>query len=240
MGQSSSNATEKFLPGTVDIVHEEIYRHARFISEIALLSYEDFLNDLGKLNKLSQQCLDTGEQKIIFAVKKGTDKTVLWKGTVRIACVKIDPETKKVHSYRLLSLVEFLRVLKTLQCQLSAVEQSQSSSSQSQVDKLTASTLLNTVDSITKRDASPSKEANQECCICLERKPEVILPCAHSYCLCCIEQWNVNNKTCPICRETLQSTDDTWVISEVPEAEEISEEIRSSLMKLVDDPSSPM
>lgn len=52
MGQSSSNATEKFLPGTVDIVHEEIYRHARFISEIALLSYEDFLNDLGKLNKL--------------------------------------------------------------------------------------------------------------------------------------------------------------------------------------------
>lgn len=148
MGQSSSNATEKFIPGTVDIVHEEIYRHARFISEIALLSYDDFLSDLGKLNKLSvfsncsvlgtvwwvyfwhfiyrsQKCLDTGGQKIIFAVKKGTDKTVLWKGTVRIACVKLDPETKKVHSYRLLSLVEFLRVLKTLQCQLSAVEQSQ-------------------------------------------------------------------------------------------------------------------
>lgn len=46
---------------------------------------------------------------------------------------------------------------------------------------------------------------------------------------------NVNHKTCPICRETLQSTDDTWVLSEVPEAEEISEEIRSSLLQLVED-----
>ena len=27
-----------------------------------------------------------------------------------------------------------------------------------------------------------------ECCICLERKPDVILPCTHSYCLPCIEQ----------------------------------------------------
>jgi hypothetical protein len=36
-----------------------------------------------------------------------------------------------------------------------------------------------------------------ECCICLERKPDVILPCTHSYCLPCIEQWNVDHKTCP-------------------------------------------
>ncbi|GLV35487.1 murashka [Carabus blaptoides fortunei] len=113
-------------------------------------------------------------------------------------------------------------------CQLSAAEHSQSSTTQS--DKMTASTILNTVDSLTK------KEQYSECCICLERKPDVILPCAHSYCLLCIEQWNVNNKTCPICRETLVSTDDTWVLSEVPEAAEISEEIRSSLMKLVDEP----
>lgn len=28
-----------------------------------------------------------------------------------------------------------------------------------------------------------------ECCICLDRKPEVMLPCAHSYCLVCFEQW---------------------------------------------------
>ncbi|KAL9695756.1 hypothetical protein quinque_015041 [Culex quinquefasciatus] len=71
-----------------------------------------------------------------------------------------------------------------------------------------------------------------ECCICLERKPEVSLPCAHSYCTPCIEQWNIHQKKCPICDEELASTDDTWVLSEMPEAEEISEEICATLMKL--------
>lgn len=57
-------------------------------------------------------------------------------------------------------------------------------------------------------------------------------------CACSFDR-NVNHKTCPICRETLQSTDDTWVLSEVPEAQEISDEIRSSLFKLVEDQGSP-
>lgn len=71
-----------------------------------------------------------------------------------------------------------------------------------------------------------------ECCICLERKPDVILPCTHSYCLPCIEQWNVDHKTCPVCRETLETTDDGWVISEGPNSLEITTEIQKSLMDL--------
>ena len=58
----------------------------------------------------SKQCTDSSGRQLIFAVKKGTDSTLLWKGTVRIACVKIDPITKKVDTYRLLNLSEFLRV----------------------------------------------------------------------------------------------------------------------------------
>ena len=68
--------------------------------------------------------------------------------------------------------------------------------------------------------------------MCLERKPDVILPCAHSYCLPCIEQWNVNHKTCPVCRETVQSTDDGWVISDGPDSLDIATEIQKSLMEL--------
>ena len=71
-----------------------------------------------------------------------------------------------------------------------------------------------------------------ECCICLERKPDVILPCAHSYCLPCIEQWNVDHKTCPVCRDIVTNTDDSWVISDVPDSLEIVTEIQKSLMEL--------
>lgn len=44
---------------------------------------------------------------------------------------------------------------------------------------------------------------------------------------------NVNHKTCPICRERLESSNDAWIISEAPNSFEISEGICSSLMELV-------
>lgn len=52
MGQSTSTSPEKFIPDSVEVVHDEIFRHARLISEIALMSYEEFLNDIDKLNSL--------------------------------------------------------------------------------------------------------------------------------------------------------------------------------------------
>lgn len=250
MGQARSS--DIVIPETVENIQEEICRHARVFSEIASLTYEDFQSCLGKLNTLSKQCVDSNGKQLVFAVKKGTDSTLLWKGTVRIGCVKLDPVTKKVDSYRFLNLSEFLRVFNTLQCQLAAAKQSShsentpnSSSSEASASStgnipsptvmnkrlLTASMLLEKVDSATACYSGTGEKLN-ECCICLERKPDVMLPCAHSYCMPCIEQWNVNNKTCPICRETLDSTDDTWVISEVPGSHEISEEIISSLMDL--------
>lgn len=73
-----------------------------------------------------------------------------------------------------------------------------------------------------------------ECCICLERKPEVILPCAHSYCVPCIEQWNVTSRTCPVCREEIRSTDDSWVISEAPDSDEIAAEVQKLLSGLAE------
>ncbi|EFA02265.1 RING finger protein 141 [Tribolium castaneum] len=219
MGQQSSQFHEYFN----DIITDEPVL-TLLSEEIHTLSYEKFLTILGELNQLSKQRLDSEGKQLVFAVKKGTDSTVFWKATVQIACVKIDSNTQKVSTYRLLNLYEFLKVFKTLKCQSSAEEQSRNGMSVSQV-----------VHDITDSPAENTKE----CCICLERKHEVILPCMHSYCLPCIEEWNATHDTCPICREKLESTDDTWVISEVPEAEEISKEIKSSLMELAEDKESP-
>lgn len=288
MGQQVSSLPQKILPGdTVDSLQFEIKKQAQIFSEIGSLSYEDFQKCLADLNSLSRKCLDPSGKQLVFAVKRGTDSSVLWKGTVRIACVKIDPSTKKIECYKLLNLKQFLQVFRTFQTNLHAMvtvetqrirsatnspthsstttstgQGSGASSGAGSFDagvspspqnsppfvfpqNPTASILMEHVNNIaggtsTAGDSSFSdlsqaaggEPDTNECCICLERKPEVSLPCAHSYCTPCIEQWNIHQKKCPICDEELASTDDTWVLSEMPEAEEISEEICATLMKL--------
>ncbi|XP_017768056.1 PREDICTED: RING finger protein 141-like isoform X2 [Nicrophorus vespilloides] len=186
--------------------------------EIFNMTYEEFITRMSELNKLSKECLDITGKQLLFAVKKGTESTFLWKATVQIACVKVEPISNKVHTYRLLSLREFLQVFHTLQMQHAVAEQSKV--------KISVSKFYDNIDDIS------SAEKQNECCICLERKTDILLPCAHTYCKQCIEEWNEDHRTCPICREKLQSTDDTWVLSEVPKADEISEEIRTTLMDL--------
>lgn len=292
MGQQVSSLPQKILPcDTVDSLQFEIKKQAQIFSEIGSLSYEDFQKCLADLNSLSRKCLDPSGKQLVFAVKRGTDSSVLWKGTVRIACVKIDPSTKKIECYKLLNLKQFLQVFRTFQTNLHAMvtvetqrirsatnspthsstttstggQGSGASSGAGSFDATgispsseksppfifpqnpTASILMEHVNNIAAGGTSTAGDSSfsdlsqaaaggeldtNECCICLERKPEVSLPCAHSYCTPCIEQWNIHQKKCPICDEELASTDDTWVLSEMPEAEEISEEICATLMKL--------
>ncbi|XP_055638054.1 RING finger protein 141-like [Toxorhynchites rutilus septentrionalis] len=283
MGQQVSALPQKIIPAdTVDSLQFEIKKQAQIFSEIGTLSYEDFQKCLTDLNSLSRKCLDPNGKQLVFAVKKGTDRSVLWKGTVRIACVKVDPTSKQVECYKLLNLRQFLQVFRTFQTDLHAMvtvetqrirspTSSPTHSSSSTTGSFerndsspqtpnpfvlpqhpTASILLEQVNAIASNGSTVSSNEDleggggamgggaplecSECCICMERKPEVSLPCAHSYCAPCIEQWNIHQKKCPICDEELTSTDDTWVLSEMPEADEISEEICATLMKLsVDD-----
>lgn len=73
----------------------------------------------------SRKCLDSSGKQLVFAVKKGTDATMLWKATVQIACVKVDPESKQIESYKFLSLKQFLRVFKTFQSHLQVMVSSE-------------------------------------------------------------------------------------------------------------------
>lgn len=79
----------------------------------------------------SRNCLDTNGKMTLFALKKGSDQTFLWKATVRIACIKCDPETKKVESYKWIDLRQFLKIFNTFQAHLEAM-----SSSEEQNDKV--------------------------------------------------------------------------------------------------------
>lgn len=240
------------VSSTLDQLQGEVLRQTRSFKAIAGLTYEEFQDYIAELNEISGQFLDANGKQLVFAVKKGTDSTALWKGTVRVACVKVDASSKSVDSYRLLTLKQFLAVFKSLQTQTAAIrcekdaqDSSNSSDNASPVDEAEAASENAEGGEIPKKkhplkfsaslfldDALDNTTSLEECCVCLERKPDVILPCAHSYCLPCIEQWNVNHKTCPVCRETVQSTDDGWVISDGPNSEDIETEIQKALMEL--------
>lgn len=55
MGQissSSNSSPEHIIPDTVGVIQDEVLRHARVLTEIATLTYEDFQLCLGELNAL--------------------------------------------------------------------------------------------------------------------------------------------------------------------------------------------
>lgn len=58
-------------------------------------------------------------------MKKASDELIIWKATVRIACVKVEKTTKRIESYKLLNLKQFLRVFKTFKSHLEVMDASQ-------------------------------------------------------------------------------------------------------------------
>lgn len=129
----------------------------------------------------SNQCLDSTGNKLLFIIKKGTEEHLFWKVTIRIACVKVDPKTQKIHSFKLIDLRKFLQIYRTLKVQKEIADESKQ-------HDLTVSTIYNNLEEIAGR-SDEDVESATECCICLERKPDISLPCAHTYCVQCIEEW---------------------------------------------------
>lgn len=246
IGESVSTA----ITYSIGKIQGELIRQTRSYKEIASVSYEEFLRNVKELNEISGHFLDANGKRLVFAVKKGTDTTALWKGTVRVACVKVDAESKSVDSLRLLNLKQFLAVHKSILSQTSVLSQENLLASTGSGHPSPARSISGTSEEPLKRphplslpafshsmilDEALEGTSLDECCVCLERKPDTILPCAHSYCTICIHQWNVNHKTCPVCREKLESTDDGWVISDGPDSLDIATEIQKSLMEIAQD-----
>ncbi len=71
------------------------------------------------------------------------------------------------------------------------------------------------------------------CCICMENKANLILPCTHNYCENCIKEWKVTSKTCPICR-CISSDSDAFILAEKPDYFHLQDEISKSLFEITD------
>ena len=78
----------------------EVFRQTRTLQRLAGLTYDQFLGYIKELNEISSHFLDSNGKQLVFAVKKGSDSTLLWKATVRVACVKIDINSKNIESHQ--------------------------------------------------------------------------------------------------------------------------------------------
>ncbi|CAL8138776.1 unnamed protein product [Orchesella dallaii] len=291
---SASGGVGSFVDSNWDsFLHEQIRKHSQTLRQLTLLTYDDLLDKICQLNTISSKYVDCKGKQLLFEVKPGSAGNVLWKGTVRIKVMKIDPEKESVvEKTRELNLKQFLQLYNTLEMMM--IDSNNGSGSQNGTPRKLSKTVDSelteeeedhpekkkffsessskgggdgdeeegVVGKATLKEEScgggasgggkvgkPSRlippimdtsiildnldsKFGEECCICMENRPEVSLPCAHSYCLPCIEQWNVDHKTCPICREKLETTDDTWVLEERPDAEQVDQEIQKSLFDL--------
>jgi hypothetical protein len=69
---------------------------------------------------------------------------------------------------------------------------------------------------------TPGELSERECCVCLDRDSEIMLPCLHAFCERCIREWADRNEKCaecPICRTPIASTAwaDSWqLVEETP------------------------
>lgn len=182
----------------------------------------------------SRKCIDKDGNQMVFAIHKNTFIQWLWKATIRIACVSINPESRKISQIKLINLKQFLHVFNTMVMNIeamSASEEHQRSANSS--PNLYPTAILNQFHDDPTSMTFNFDTDDDNCIICMERKPEVILSCLHSYCTLCIEQWNeTGNKSCPVCSQEMKDTSDSWIPLEIPEADEINHEIVQQLQKL--------
>lgn len=98
---------------------------------------------------------------------------------------------------------------------------------------------------------------DNECCICLDRQPNLVLPCTHKFCDECFQQWLVcfcfmrflenfcgifrsaqtsatSSQTCPLCRVDINS-DSGFLLAETPKYDNVKKMLTESILSLPDD-----
>ncbi|KAA8590345.1 hypothetical protein FQN60_014279 [Etheostoma spectabile] len=172
---------------------EKLVKHAGLVRDSGYLTYEEFLARVAELNEVTAK-LASGQQKhLLFEVEPGSDATALWKVAVRVLCTKL---------YR------------DVTSQAAEVLSAEGPSAQlPSTDSCQASMWMGRVKQLTDEE---------ECCICMDGKADLILPCAHSFCQKCIDKWSGQSRNCPICRLQVTAANESWVMSDFPTEDDIA------------------
>ncbi|XP_063053729.1 RING finger protein 141 [Engraulis encrasicolus] len=208
MGQQLTGQAVGRLP-------EKLCKHAGLVRESGYLTYEEFLGRVAELNEVTAK-LAAGQQKhLLFEVQPGSDSSALWKVAVRIVCTKINKEDGVVEASRIMNLYQFIQLYKDVTSQAAEVFSGEAAASGqlSSVESCQASMWMGRVKQLTDEE---------ECCICMDGKADLILPCAHSFCQKCIDKWSGQNRNCPICRIQVTAANESWVMSDAPTEEDIA------------------
>ncbi|XP_041366238.1 RING finger protein 141-like [Gigantopelta aegis] len=212
------------------VIPEQLYAHLDILKHLTTLSYKQFCDSVTELNEITNTFTDHRGKQLQFHIKKGTDTSVFWKATVRVRCLKINTQNNKVESSRALNLHQYIVMYREIAEQVRCLASSPSPLGQTPED-ITASTIFEKFD--TERVGVNDEN---ECCICMDRKSEIILTCSHEFCEICIDSWNVSHNTCPICRFKVKNSDDTWVLTEKPDSSDYESEVKGYLVGLADRP----
>ncbi|CAF0940011.1 unnamed protein product [Rotaria sordida] len=201
------------------------------IKQIILLRHSDFINLLNEFNDTLEKFTRDEPYYLRFTIVPHSDSNVFWKALIRIKCSKISRADQSRLNEIVLSLQQFLSVHQSL-CQQIAILQ-----------KCSSPTLYNS--SPTDQNSSSFSTAklsfsisnnDNECCICMDRKPNLVLPCTHKFCDECFHEWSsqtspTSSQTCPLCRVDVNS-DSGFVLAETPKYDNVKKMLTESILSL--------
>ncbi|XP_075044586.1 RING finger protein 141 [Mixophyes fleayi] len=226
MGQQFSGQT------MMNKLPEKVVKHVTLVRESGFLTYEEFLGRVAELNDVTAKLASGQDKHLLFEVEPGSDSSALWKVIVRVLCTKINKTSGIVEVSRIMNLYQFIQLYKDITSHASGVFAQSCAAAEGNAEGLSslsscnASILMGRVKQLTDEE---------ECCICMDGRADVILPCAHSFCQKCIDKWSDRNRNCPICRLQVTGVNDSWVVSDAPTQDDVA----SYILNLADEVGQP-
>ncbi|CAI9573851.1 unnamed protein product [Staurois parvus] len=199
--------------GAINKLPEKVAKHVTLVRESGFLTYEEFLGRVAELNDVTAKLASGQDKHLLFEVQPGSDTSALWKVVVRVLCTKINKTSGIVEVSRIMNLYQFIQLYKDITSHADSVFTQSSTDAEedpenlSSVSSCQASILMGKVKQLTDEE---------ECCICMDGRADLILPCAHSFCQKCIDKWSDRNRNCPICRLQVTGANDSWVVCLMP------------------------